>query len=152
MEKNIKAFEGCERELEIIVSNSELEPYFDKEYKEIQPTVELKGFRKGKVPIKLIKQFYGKKIEKDLLHDISQDLLNDIIKEDNLKIVGEPRFKSADKTPEGAIFKIVYETIPEFELQDYRSLQLDEPVHNVNDEEIDEYLEDLSLEWVPRTC
>jgi trigger factor len=138
LEKKITSFEGCEREIEISVTNVELEPYFEKEYIKVQPHIELKGFRKGRVPIRIIKQYFGKKIEKEALEEVTSEFFNKIIQDDKLRVIGQPQLKNVDRTSEGATFKVVFEVIPEFELTDYRSLQIDEPVHSVSDEEIDE--------------
>jgi trigger factor len=145
LEKKLNVYEGCERELEITVSNEELEPYLEKEYIKIQPQIELKGFRKGKVPIRIIKQFFGKKIENEVFEEVSNELFNKIIQEDKIRVVGQPQLKDVQRTSDGATFQIVFEVIPDFELMDYRSLQIDEPVHTVKDEEIEEQVNKLCI-------
>ncbi len=144
MEKSIRELDGCQREIEIKLTNEELKPHFDEAYKEAQKYADMKGFRKGKVPMNLIKQYYGKKIEADSLETICDDEFRKIIKEDEIAVVGQPNLFHLDRTGDGVVFKISYEVLPDFELSEYRGLTIDEPIHTVTDEEIQEELDNLA--------
>ena len=63
MNKTITDINGCTKEIEFKFNNEDLQPKFDKAYKAAQPHIDMKGFRKGKVPVNIIKKYYGKKIE-----------------------------------------------------------------------------------------
>lgn len=143
MEKEIKKLEGCDNEIEIKLSNEELEPYFMNAYKQAQPEINMPGFRKGRVPIKTIKQLFGKQIEADAQQDVISQIFTTIAQEEKLHIIGDPRLLYIERTDEGLKAKILYETLPDFELVDYRGMALDEPVHVVSDDEIDEEIDKL---------
>ena len=53
-------------------------------------TAEIKGFRKGMVPMSLIERIYGQSALVDAVNDLIAESLNNFIKENNLKVVGEP--------------------------------------------------------------
>ena len=61
-----------------------------KKLNEHRRTAEIKGFRKGMVPMSLIERIYGQSALVDSVNDIIADSLNGFIKENNLKVVGEP--------------------------------------------------------------
>lgn len=143
MEKKINEINGSEREIEITMSNDELQPHYDAAYREVQPTVNIKGFRKGKVPLSMIKKMYGPQIEADALEKISNDVFNEVVKEQEIKVVGNPSVKDIKKEDDGLTFVIWFECIPDIELGDYKSLEVDEPIHAVSDEELDSEIDRL---------
>lgn len=145
MEKNFNKIDACTSEVEVTLTKEELEPHYFAAYKRVQPTVDIAGFRKGKVPIKLVKERFGEAIEAEAEQDIINDEFNKIIKEDKLKVVGQPTITDIAKNDNGLTFKIVYEVIPDFDLADYKGITLDEPVHVVSDEEIEYEIEQICV-------
>lgn len=145
METKINIIDSCEREIEITVSNEEITPIIEKAYNEVLPEIEIKGFRKGKAPLKMVKQIYGKRIEADALQDGSIVFFNQAAKEQNLTFLGQPVLQKIEQTESGVKYHILYQVIPEFELKDYHGLAVDEPVHAVTDEEIQKVVDDACL-------
>jgi trigger factor len=78
----------------ITVTKSEALPYYEKAYRDLQPELHLKGFRKGKAPIHLIKQYFGKEVEEDASSDMFNDIFFKVIKEERIQVVGEPEIVS----------------------------------------------------------
>lgn len=145
MKKTVTDLDGTSKEMEIILEESEIKPYFDQAYQEIRPSIEMKGFRKGRVPLSIIKKRFGPRIEGESLQEAANDTFNKIVQEEELEIVGQPHIKDMQKNDDGAKFVIAYETLPKIELGDYKNLEIDEPVHAVSDEEVDEHIEKLCL-------
>lgn len=138
METQFKTLEGCNREVVVEMTKADLAPHFDKAYRKAQPEVELKGFRKGKVPLNLVKQKLGKQIENNAVEDIASDIFSSLVKEHNIRPVGQPRLTNLDRNPEGGMsITIAYEVFPEFELGEYRGLVVNKLVHTVTEQEID---------------
>ncbi len=145
METKINIIDSCEREIEISVTNEEIKPIIDKAYADVLPEVEIKGFRKGKAPLKMVKQIYGKRIEADALQDGSIEFFNKAAKEQKLTFLGQPVLQKIEQTETGVKYFILFQVIPEFELKDYHGLAVDEPVHAVTDEEIQKIVDDACL-------
>ncbi len=145
MEHKITEKENWARQLDITVTRQEIKPQLDKAYLEAKPYISHKGFRKGQVPINLIKKLYGKQIESDAFGDIANDLFNQVLREQKLSFVGEPKLTGIDDQNDTVTFSFSYEVMPEFELANYQDLEIDEPVHIVSDEEIEKELEELSI-------
>lgn len=143
MEKKITPLDGCEQEIEIILTKDELQPYYDQAYKEAQPHINLQGFRKGKVPINMVRKIYGRQLEIEKQQDIISEVFTKIVIDEKIPALGDPKLTDIKETETGLEFKLVYEIIPNFELIDYKELEIDEPVHPVSDEEIEDHITKL---------
>ncbi len=144
MDANIINTAELERELEITVDAKELAPHFEKAYARARPKIEIKGFRKGKAPIDLIKRFYGESIEYESLDSIANELYRQIAAEKNLRAIGEPEIVDIDyKRGESLRFRIRYEVPPEIKLKEYKGLRVEKPIHRVTEEEVEREIERL---------
>jgi trigger factor len=145
LEHKVTEKENWTRQLEITVTREEIKPQLDKAYSDARPYISHKGFRKGQVPINFIKKLYGKQIEGDAFGDIANELFNRILQEQKLSFIGEPKLTKIDDKKDTVAFTFSYEVMPEFKLADYQDIEIDEPVHNVTDEEIEKELEEMSI-------
>src|SRR5512141_2877835 len=91
VEVTVKELTGVSREVEIVANATELTPHFEKAYKDYRPKIEIKGFRKGKAPLDLVKKLYGEMIEHESLETVASELYRQVVKEKELKPIGEPR-------------------------------------------------------------
>lgn len=141
MEVTVRTISEVSREIEITATAEELQPHFEKAYKEYQPKIEIKGFRKGKAPLDLIKKMYGDMIEHDSLEEIASDLYRQAAVEHELKPIGDPVLVDMSyKRSERFWFKIQYDIRPTIQLKEYTGFQVERPVHLVTDEELEEEL------------
>ncbi|NLO19199.1 MAG: trigger factor [Ignavibacteria bacterium] len=143
MEKKLIDSEGLQKELTITLTNEELEPRFNKKYKEAQKYVEIKGFRKGRVPLNIVISRFGKMIRQNSLEDIAIECFKEIVEEEKLEVTSEPTLEKAELTEEGATFLISFESVPQAELNEYRGIKIYEPVHIVTDESVEKFLDEI---------
>lgn len=139
MEVTINTLSDVSREVEIAVQASEIQSHFDKAYQDYRPKVEIKGFRKGKAPIELVKKLYGDLIEHEALNTVASDLYRTVVKEKELKPIGDPVIIDLDyKRGEQLRFKVQYDIRPTVELKEYKKIEVEKPVHTVDDQEVEE--------------
>ena len=144
MEVNISTLSEVMQEAEIEVSQAELVPHFEEAYKKYQPKVELKGFRKGKVPMGMVKKLYGEAIEHESLDTVASEFYRKAMVDRNIQPLGQPSMVDMDfKRGEHFRFKIKYEVKPTIELRKYKGVAVEKPVHKVTDEEINGEVEHL---------
>jgi len=147
LEKTIKDLGECKKEMLVVLTNDEIQDRLEKAYLNILPNINLKGFRKGKVPINVVKRLYGKEIEEDSLKEYAAEIFNNYVKENELKVIGEPNIHNIDKDNNGATITYHYFAYPEFDLGEYKGIQIFEPIHSVSDEEIDKRIETIRYSY-----
>ena len=77
-------------ELSLTVSKEDYAENKKKRLSEYRKKAEFKGFRKGMVPMSLVEKMYGQNALVDSVNDVIAEALNNFIKENNLKVLGEP--------------------------------------------------------------
>jgi trigger factor len=144
VEVTINSLNDCEREMDVTMSVEELTPHFEKAYKEAVPHLEIKGFRKGKVPMPMVKKMFGASIEYQAVEEITNDVFRKEMESRNINPLGTPTINKIDFKPGTPLsFKVKYEVKPEFELKDIASIALEKFVHTTNDSEAQSELERL---------
>lgn len=141
MEVTIHTLTEVSREAEIEVNSVELQPYFEKAYREYMPKIEIRGFRKGKAPIELVRKLYGEMIEHEYLEKLAGELYRNVVKEKELKPIGEPTLTDMDfKRGERFWVKIQYDIRPTIQLVQYKGLSIETVVHTTTDDELEDEL------------
>ena len=141
MEVTIHTVTEVSREAEIEVNSEELQPYFEKAYREYMPKIEIRGFRKGKAPIELVRKLYGEMIEHEYLEKLAGELYRNAVKEKELKPIGEPTLTDMDfKRGERFWVKIQYDIRPTIQLVQYKGLSVETVVHTTTDDELEDEL------------
>ncbi|MDE3058707.1 MAG: trigger factor [Bacteroidota bacterium] len=144
MEVTINTLTDCDREVEISLTPEELVPHFEQAYKKASPSIEIKGFRKGKAPLSLIKKMYGDSIEYDALDNIANDLFKKTIEERNIQPIGTPNVVDMKyKRGEPFTFKIKYEIKPDFEVKEYKGIAVEKKAHRVTAKDVEAEVERL---------
>ncbi len=143
METKFKNITDTEQELTISYSKSEIQPILDKALSNVAKNIRLDGFRAGKAPIHLIKKMYGQSIEYDEFSKLAEKSIPEVLQKNKLFVVSQPHLHKLEKVDDGLEIVVHYHYIPDFELKDYKSLVVDEPVHRVTDSEIDEIIDNM---------
>ncbi len=129
------------------IDNATIEKNINKIAKKLAKTQQVDGFRKGKVPVKIIKKMYGKKLQQEAESDTIGEIIEYAKKELDIKnedIIGEPVFKKYEKNSDGTIdVEITLSIKPTIQLEGYEELAKDisyeEP--KVDNNEIEERIE-----------
>ncbi|MCM2286929.1 MAG: trigger factor [Desulfobacula sp.] len=110
----------------------------DKAYNELKKKADVKGFRKGKIPRKVLENKFSKDVHSDVAPRLIQEAFLDAIKEHNLNIVGGPQLDPPELDPEKAYaFDITVEIKPELEDIDFEGLALKKTKYEVSDAEVE---------------
>ena len=139
MNVSITDITDVDKEVEISTTSEELTPHFEEAYRKYQQTASLKGFRKGKAPLSMIRQVYGESIRYTSLDGIANDLYRSAMEERDIRPIGDPVLTTIDFKPEtGLNFRIRYEVLPVFTLGTYTGVRAEKPVHEITDTELQE--------------
>ncbi len=135
---------ALERKLKVNVSAEHVAAAMDKAYDKLGRSVKLKGFRKGKVPRSVLQREYGGEVERDVISTVMEEACGHAIEEHELDVVVRPRLLNHDFGPDkGLEFEAAIEVRPEFELGQYKELELDRKVVKVEKAHIDRAIESL---------
>ena len=145
MQVSVENTGGLERRLTIHIPESEFKDKVDSKLKELTKQVRVKGFRPGRVPMSVVKQRYGKKVRQDIVNETMQTSLRQAIQDESLRPASIPR---VDAPPEGLDkgdldFTAVIEVYPELATIDVSILEINHPLTEVTDEDVDEMLQTL---------
>jgi trigger factor len=139
--------EGLKREYKLVVTAQTLDAKTTEKLEVLRKDIHLKGFRKGKAPLKLMKQRFGKSVLGEVVQETVENTVSDHLKEQGHRPARQPDIKiENDKFEEGDDLKvdIAYECLPEVPELDFSTIKLERRVVSVDDASIDEALERLA--------
>ena len=91
MKVSVQSKKGLETTLSIIVDKAEIKKKLDIKLSELQNKIDLKGFRKGKVPTTVIKNQFGKAVYGEVIDNILKESTTKAIQDKKLKVAGQPK-------------------------------------------------------------
>ncbi|HBC8868584.1 TPA: trigger factor [Proteus mirabilis] len=151
MQVSVETTQGLGRRVTITVPAADIQKAVDSELKKAAKTVRIDGFRKGHVPMSMVKQRYGMSVLNDVLGDLMQRNFINAIIENKVNPVGVPDYKPEQyKEGEDFVYSVEFEVFPEIELKDLESIEVVKPIVTVKDEDVDNMLETLrkqQAEW-----
>ncbi|MBY4891435.1 trigger factor [Rhodobacteraceae bacterium N5(2021)] len=139
--------EGLKREYTITVPATDLEARVNTKLEEARPEVEMKGFRKGKVPMALLKKQFGPRIMGEAMQESVDEAMQGHLDESGDRPAMQPEVKMTNedwKEGDDIVVSMSYEKLPEIPDVDYKAIKLEKLVVTPSDEEIDEALKNLA--------
>ena len=138
MAYTVESVNGCTKRLVFNFESLDLQAQVDQEIQKKRQTATLKGFRKGKAPLDLVKQAYGPQIESEALNRFVQDEFFQAVDAEKLKVVGYPSFENMKYEKGTSVsFDALVEIFPEFDLGDYSDLEFTRDAVEVTDEDLE---------------
>lgn len=137
MEFNVIAINDSEKEVEIKLLYDEIKSEIIDEVKKQAKEIQVPGFRKGKVPVSMLKKMYGDALEYEASEKVANSFFWKVAKEKDLKPIGKPTMTDLKFEPEKELsFKVKYETIPTLSVSGYKNLSFDIPDYQVSEDEV----------------
>jgi len=110
----------------------------NKAYNELKKTADVKGFRKGKIPRKVLENRFAKDVHAEIAPRLIQDSFVETIQEHKLNIVGGPQLDPPELNPDEAYaFEITVEIKPELDDVEFEGISLEKTAYSVSDAEIE---------------
>ncbi|MER5170269.1 trigger factor [Thioclava sp. GXIMD2076] len=140
--------EGLSRGYEITITGAELEEKVTAKLKEAQPEIELKGFRKGKVPMPMLKKQFGARIMGETMQESIDGAMNEHFEKSGDRPAMQPKVEMKDgenwKEGDDVVVTVSYEALPEIPEFDASDIKLERLVVTPADEAVTEALEGLA--------
>ena len=145
MQVSVEMTKGLERKLTVRLPAEQIQEAVDERMHSIRGTIKLDGFRPGKVPYKVVKKRFGGQVRQEVLGDLIQSSFQQAVTSQQLRPVGIPNILPlvGDEEGDGFGYTAVFEVFPEFELASVEALEIERPVAEIIDTDIDLMIEEL---------
>ena len=144
MQVSVETTQGLGRRLSITIKSEDITKAVNKELLNTAKKVRIDGFRKGKVPLKIVEQRYGASILQDALSDLMQRNFVDAIIQEKLNPAGAPVYTPKEyKDGEDYTFTVEFEVYPEIKIKDLDKIEVEKPVAEIVDADVDTMIETL---------
>ena len=146
MQTHIEKLDGLKHKMTIDVDWDHISEKENQKINQVARTADISGFRKGKVPAKIVKQRYGASIRQEVLAKIVEETLSSVIEEKNIDFAGKPEIQfDHENAKEGEKYSFIvnYEVYPEFEVNELANQVITHVTAEVTEEDIDQTIEDL---------
>ena len=137
---------ALKRKLSINLPAGQLDQAIASQIQQASRTMNLKGFRPGKVPMQLITQRYGKQIRQDATEQLIRSSLGPAIEQEKLRPATTPAITHINDEADGFKFDVEFEIMPDMGDLDLSGIELEREVSEVMDADIDAMIENLRLQ------
>ena len=139
--------EGLKRGYAITVTAAELDAKVDEKLKEAQPTVEMKGFRKGKVPMALLRKQFGQRLMGESMQESIDGALSSHLETSGDRPAAQPEMKMTNedwKEGDDVNVEVSYEKLPDIDDVDFAKIKLERMVVKADADSVKEALDNLA--------
>ena len=144
MEVNVEQIEGLERRLKVALPEDRVAGEVDERVQKMARTVNVPGFRPGKVPIKVVRQRFGKAIRDEVVGELVRDSFQDALTQENLRPAGSPTIDDIQAEPgAGVAYEATFDVYPDVTVPAMESLDVVRPVSNVEDADVETMIDTL---------
>ncbi len=145
--------EGLKHEFQVSVPASDIDAKVDARLVDMKDKVRMNGFRPGKVPVSHLKKVYGRSVAAETVEQLIRDTNAGIFSERGFRLATEPKvtMPTEEKEIEAVLagksdlnYSVAIEIVPAIELADFKTFNVEKPVAEVTDADIDEALKRIA--------
>ena len=145
MKVTVENKKGLKKDLKIFIDKKTINSYMDEKYEEIKGTVNLKGFRPGKVPKEILKRQFGKAVFSEVLDKVLKDTSTKALEENKIKPAGQPKLDlktyGEDKDLE---YVLSVTELPKVEVKSIENIKFDQYTVKIDEKETDKRINDIA--------
>jgi trigger factor len=145
MKVTVENIKGLDKDIKVFIDKETMSTHMDAKYEEIKNTVNLKGFRPGKVPKEILKRQFGQAIFSEVLDKVLKDSSTKALEDNKIKPAGQPKLDlkiyGEDKDLE---YIISVTELPKVELKSVENIKFDEYSVKIDAKETDKRIEEIA--------
>lgn len=136
---SVETVSALERRLNASIPQQAIRGEVSERLKNIGRNAKIAGFRPGKVPTKIVEQYYGAQAWQDALNDALQRSFSEASKINNLKVAGTPQFevRTRDQNAEQIEYSATFEVYPEVVIGDLSGISIERMVYELTQADVD---------------
>ncbi len=130
---------ACERHVAVTISREDIDRYLDDAISDMMPEAQVPGFRKGRAPRKLVESQFRRQVSDQVKGSILMDAMTQVNEEQEFSAISEPDFdfEAVELPDEGSLtFEFNLEVRPEFDLPEWKGLQLEKSVRDFTRDDV----------------
>lgn len=145
MNTQVEDLSPVKKKISVEVDADQVTEEITSAYTKIARNAKLKGFRPGKVPMRIVKQYYAGQMEQEVIGKLINDTYFTAITDNDIAAIGEPAIKDSGELGEGKPFTYEFhvEVKPEVESPDYSDLSLKKEIYAFDDSVVDSQIEQM---------
>lgn len=142
MDIEIEEVDTCNRKIKFSIPQQDYKQRIQNAFKTLSRQVNIPGFRKGKVPVSLLEKQYGPQVKREALSELINEWVTQAIQEKQLRAVSPPSLLDV-QAEEGTDIQVSasLEVLPDFEVADYKDIEVDLKVTRVTDDDVNRVIE-----------
>lgn len=144
LEVEVKSPQACVREVVVTIPQSEVQRYLKEKFDEVVPEAQVPGFRAGRAPRKLVEKQFRDRVIEQVKGALLMDSLSQVTEKEDFSAISEPDFDyNSIEIPDEGDFKYQFtiEVRPEFKTPEWKGLELEKPLEEIGDSEVDAALD-----------
>ena len=144
MQVSIETLSSLERKMTIEVPAERVESKVQDKLQEAARNFNMKGFRKGKVPLKVIKERFGRGVRQEVLGEVMSQSYYEALGQQKVKPASQPKIEARTfEEGKNLQFVALFEVYPEVKLADFSTISVDKKTADINESDIDNMIETL---------
>ena len=145
MKVTIENKKGLSKNIKVFIDKKTMNSYMDEKYEEIKGTVNLKGFRPGKVPKEVLKKQFGKAIFSEVLDKVLKDTSTKALSENKIKPAGQPKLDLKTYGEDEDLEYILSVTeLPKVEIKSVEKIKYDDYSVKIDSTETEKRIKEIS--------
>jgi trigger factor len=145
MKVTIENIKGLNKDLKVLIDKETMGSYMDEKYEEIKGTVNLKGFRPGKVPKEVLKRQFGKAVFGEVLDKVLKETSTKALEENKIKPAGQPKLDLKTYGEDKELEYVLSVTeLPKVEVKSIESIKFDQYSVKIDDSETDKRIKEIA--------
>ena len=145
MKVTVENIKGLNKDIKVFIDKKTMSTHMDAKYEEIKGTVNLKGFRPGKVPKEILKRQFGQAIFSEVLDKVLKETSTKALEDNKIKPAGQPKLDlktyGEDKDLE---YVISVTELPKVELKSVENIKFDEYSVKIDNSETDKRINEIA--------
>jgi trigger factor len=145
MKVTVENIKGLNKDIKVFIDKKTMSNYMDEKYEEIKGTVNLKGFRPGKVPKEILKRQFGKAVFSEVLDKVLKETSTKALDENKIKPAGQPKLDLKTYGEDKELEYVLSVTeLPKIDIKDIANIKFDEYTVKIDESETDKRINEIA--------
>ena len=145
MKVTVENKKGLNKDLKILIDKETMSSYMDEKYEEIKGTINLKGFRPGKVPKEVLKRQFGKAVFGEVLDKVLKDTSTKALEENKIKPAGQPKLDLKTYGEDKELEYVLSVTeLPKVDIKSLENIKFDQYSVKIDEIETDNRIKEIA--------